>query len=134
MSQHINKLVKSLFSNLDQPVGRKISCYFQKNWEALTVDPSVLNIVRGWEVLLMETPVQSRLPGEIPFKKEEYLIVDQEIQNMLAKKAIRPAESQEGQFISKLFVRPKKGGAQLSDIPHPRHPSYSIFAYIYYWD
>ena len=57
-----------------------------------------------------EQPFQDKIPNEIPFNKEEWSIVDQEVQELLRKGAIVPCESESGEFISTIFIVPKPNG------------------------
>ena len=46
----------------------------------------------------------------IPFSGDQFLLVDNEVQELLSKGAIVPSESECGEFISTLFIVPKKNG------------------------
>ena len=46
----------------------------------------------------------------IPFSGDQFLLVDNEVQELLSKGATVPSESKYGEFISTLFVVPKKNG------------------------
>ena len=91
------------------PNGGKVKL-FLRNWQALTQDPSILNLVRGWRIPFLRKPHQSRIPNEIPLNALETAAVDIEIENMLQKGAICKSKMEENQYISGIFVRPKKDG------------------------
>ena len=57
-----------------------------------------------------EQPFQYRIPNEFPFNEEQWVIVDQEVQELLRKGAIIPCKSEPGEFISTLFIVPKPNG------------------------
>jgi hypothetical protein len=80
---------------------------FINNWKKITNDPSVLEIVKGWEIPLLETPTQTKLPHGIQMNSQEEQAMDKEIESMLTKGAIREAIPKEDQFLSNVFVTPK---------------------------
>ena len=85
-----------------KPVG-KIRC-FHKNWEVLTQDPQVLDVVKGFSIPWMEEPLQSRIPPPCPLKPDEMKLVDKEVEEMIEKE-VSPIP---GQFVSSIFVVEKK--------------------------
>ena len=83
---------------------------FLSNWERLTTDKEVLNIVKGWEIPLLAKPIQQREPHSIKMTVEETSTVDLEVNSMLGKGAIRLAIPKEDQILSNIFLRPKTTG------------------------
>ena len=83
---------------------------FCKEFAKLTNDPMMLDIVRGYEVLFILPPRQSRLPHLCELTKQASDLVDQEVQDMLRKGAIRVSDPKEDQFLSSLFLVEKKDG------------------------
>ena len=77
-------------------------------WEALTSDPEILQIVRGYKIDFESEPVQYRVPKEIGFSPAEAAAVDAEVTKFLDKRIIAPSEHEPGEFISNIFLRPKK--------------------------
>ena len=61
-------------------------------WLKITDDPWVLETITGYRIVFNEQPFQDKIPNEIPFNKEEWSIVDQEVQELLRKGAIVPCE------------------------------------------
>ena len=84
--------------------------HFVKNWQRLTNDPMILDIVNGYEIPFILPPRQSRLPNLCQLTKEASDLVDQEVQDMLRKGAIVVSDPKEDQFLSSLFLVKKKDG------------------------
>ena len=59
----------------------------------------------------MDQPKQSRIPRELVFSQEETLVIDKEIAKLLAHGVIAKCEKECDDFISKIFLRPKKDGS-----------------------
>ena len=76
----------------------------------ITQDPWILQTISGYRINFDEQPYQERVPREIDFSQEEWLIVDNEVQELLKKGAIVPSVSEPGEFISNLFIVPKPNG------------------------
>ena len=75
----------------------------------MSSDPVILNIFKDWEVPLLEEPVQLKEP-QIQMSNLESEATDLEVDSLLKKGAIRIAIPKSEQNLSKIFVRPKKGG------------------------
>ena len=82
----------------------------------ITNDPQILNIVKGWEIPLLSTPHQGRLPHDVTMNSAETAAADREVESMLAKGAIREAIPKSDQFVSNFFVTPKKEDNQYRPI------------------
>ena len=97
----------------NHPVGGRTKL-FLKNWETLTNDPEILNLIKGHEISLTENPQPLSLtkPHRISFSKEEETLIESEIQNLLEKRAIKKVPTKEGQILSNLFLKEKKDGGQ----------------------
>ena len=84
--------------------------HFVKNWQRLTNDPMILDIVNGYEIPFILPPRQSRLPNLCQLTKEASDLVDQEVQDMLRKGAIVFSDPKDDQFLSSLSLLKKKDG------------------------
>ena len=84
--------------------------HFVKNWQRLTNDPMILDIVNGYKILFILPSRQSRLPNFCQLTKETSDLVDQEVQDMLRKGTIVVSDHKEDQFLSSLFLVKKKDG------------------------
>ena len=83
---------------------------FLANQEKVTSDRAILNIVKGWEIPLLNTPTQIKIPHGVQMNSLEERAADLEIENMLAKGAIRKVISKWDPFLSNFFVIPKGKG------------------------
>ena len=84
--------------------------HFVKNWQRLTNDPIILDIVNGYKIPFILPPRKSRLPNLCQLTKEASDLADQEVQDMLRKGAIVVSDLKGGQFLSSLFLVKKKDG------------------------
>lgn len=78
-------------------------------WADLTSDKEVLETVQGMHINVgMELPTSQKF--QYRFSTEENEFVKQELQALLAKGVIVETNSESGEFISPIFVRPKSDG------------------------
>ena len=108
---HVHVGVSKLFQKVgtDLPTGGKIK-HFLKNWEMITKDPSILELVRGFDIPLSSQPTQQRPPKQLAFSLEESQAIEKEIHKMLSEKVIAQVTQSPDQFVSNIFTRPKKDG------------------------
>ena len=59
--------------------------HFLLNWEKLTSNKSILNMVNGLELNFLPEPVQYKVPKSMNMLKEEKMLIEQEIQGLLRK-------------------------------------------------
>ena len=85
--------------------------HYKANWQKLTTDPNILHIVDGYHIEFASPPLQDFEPRQHFFKggKAEFLAT--EIHKLLQKGVIVPSLHEEGEFISPVFLRPKKNGS-----------------------
>ena len=84
---YAHKLVKWLFSLGQLPniqVAGRLK-HFVKKWELLTKDQSILEIVKGYQILFLSQHLQHKLPGEIHLNLKQKSVVAEEIENLLKK-------------------------------------------------
>ena len=79
-------------------------------WQNITSDKVILDLVRGYIIEFEETPHQTTVPRECKFNLTELEYVRNEIQILLAKKVIQISTFEPGQFISSIVLLPKKNG------------------------
>ena len=84
-------------------------CFFTENWQKLTKDPSVLEIVSGIKIPFISCPIQDQIPV-CSFSKNQTAVIDLEIVELLQKKAIVRVSLCPDQFLSSIFLVPKKDG------------------------
>ena len=94
----------------DKPVGGQLK-YFLLEWEKLTRDKSVLDMVQGMPLDLTDFPVQSKLPHEIKMSQIETEAAQEHIKQLLAKRAIRECPYSGNGFVSNIFLHPKPDGS-----------------------
>ena len=85
---------------------------FVKNWSLITSDPWILETIRfGYKIEFSHMPLQSH--GHFPptcFSQSEQASISAEVENMLAKGAIRQCSFHKSQFILTISLVPKKSG------------------------
>ena len=84
-----------------------------QNWQTLTSDPRILDLVRGVKLDFMEPPQQDKIPHEIKFSAEESILVQQELDRFVNMGILAESTIQPGDFVSNLFTRPKKEPGKL---------------------
>ena len=82
------------------------------------------------KIQFLERQNQKQPPAETKMPLEDEKIVDTEVQKLLRKVAITPAQVSKDQFVSNIFLRPKKDGCfhQIIYLKKIR-PIHSIFAF-----
>ena len=92
--------------------------YFLKNWETISGDQTILMMAKGWKLPLKGDPLQWREKSDqIPMRELERIVVIEEIYSMIQKGVLKEVQSVKGQFISTIFVRPKKETNKFSNKP-----------------
>ena len=84
--------------------------FHTEKWHQLTNDPLVLEAISGYKIHFDIIPYQVTAPNEIPFQGEQWHIVNSEVTELISKGAVVPCQSEPGEFISTLFIVPKKNG------------------------
>ena len=103
------KLVNISRGKVDSFRAGQIANYYNQ-WKLLTSDPEILDIVRGAHIDLEQLPVQKSPPKSNNFSDCESKLIDIEINKLLSKGVITPCRSEKHEFISRIFLRPKKDG------------------------
>ena len=80
---------------------------FLENWKRITRDQVILGMVKGWEIPLLDTPIEGKIPHGIKMNSLENRAMNLEVESMLEKGAIRVAIPKPDQFLSNVFVTPK---------------------------
>ena len=80
-------------------------------WRKLTPDPEILETVTGQNIEFDQIPVQIKPPFQPKWSPEEEEFIDSEILSLLAKGVIQQSKHEQGEFISWVFLRPKKDGS-----------------------
>ena len=85
--------------------------HFLGKWKQITHDPSILNAERGYKIGFLLTPVQFTIPRTINFSAQESANVNTQISKFPEKGIVVKRCHGEGEFISTIFLRPKKDGS-----------------------
>ena len=87
--------------------------HFVDNWKEITSDPVILGIVKGAKIEFSKeygVPVQNSKPvAKLHGSEAEF--VNTEIDKLLVKGVIIHSESEPGEFLSTIFLTPKKDGS-----------------------
>ena len=86
--------------------------YFKSNWVKITQDPWVLETIQGYRVPFSQQPYQPYPPNASTHSQAEEALMQQEIQSMLEKHAIKETAPRGHGFLSTIFLVPKKDGGQ----------------------
>ena len=88
----------------------RLSSYVEQ-WKMLTSDEFILDMVTEAHIELLTTPFQVKCPQKKLFSSKERLVIDSEIKSLLAKGVIVPSDTEPGEYISPIFITPKKDGS-----------------------
>jgi hypothetical protein len=88
----------------------RLSSYVEQ-WKMLTSDEFILDMVTEAHIELLTTPFQVKYPQKKLFSSKERLVIDSEIKSLLAKGVIVPSVTEPGEYISPIFITPKKDGS-----------------------
>ena len=103
------------------PIGGRLQ-FFLHNWRLLTHDPVILNIVQGYKLEFTEMPEQSHRVPALKFGQDQTTIVEAEVEDLIAKGAVKLVNPSQVKFWSQIFLREKKGGLPTSLQPPPAEP------------
>lgn len=92
------------------PLGGRLEA-FRENWEMITKDQNLLESISGYKIEFSSEPIQRFQPKQIKLSEQEMQTLNSEIEEMLVKQAVEVVQTKTNcQFVSHLFVRPKKDG------------------------
>ena len=77
-------------------------------WELLTSDREILDIVQGAHVDFEHIPEQHVPTMSNDFSQSETKLIELEIEKLICKGVIKPCGKEGNDFVSKIFLRPKK--------------------------
>lgn len=82
-----------------------------RNWEKLTSDKVILDLVRGVRLSFTEVPLQDRTPREYKFNREASVILSEEIRSLEDRGIVsKITQNHQGLYLSNVFLRPKPNG------------------------
>ena len=105
----VPSLIRYFEGKVSQSYAGQLSCYLHE-WKSLTSDPEILETVSGQLIEFEQCPAQLTKPLQLQWSNTESQFIDSEIEILLQKGVIRPSTNEPGQFISPIFLRPKKDG------------------------
>ncbi len=76
-------------------------------WQEITHEEEILKMVVGVDIQLLDEPPSGQI-HQAHFSREQSQAIDVEIEELLRKGVIVPCNHTEGEFISPIFIRPKK--------------------------
>ena len=82
--------------------------FFLENWKKLTNDSFILKVAQGYQIPLLSETTQFSSPSEVQIKQEEQILVDQDIEKMLEKQAIKLVQPSKDRFLRTFFIFTKK--------------------------
>ena len=83
--------------------------FFIKNWLNITQDPTILEIVQGYQIQFHSPPIQKTVPRP---SLQNCKLVSEEIEALLQKGAIKRVHFNDQAFYHRIFLVAKKGGGQ----------------------
>ena len=93
------------------PLTGRIS-YFYDNWESISASSQVLNIIIGYKVPFVKEPGRYHHPMTQANFDEERVLIEEEINNLLAKDAIEEIPISELYYSSSMVLVTKKSGGK----------------------
>ena len=105
-----NKVRQRARAEVESFQSGRIAQYYTK-WRTLTSDELLLSWVKCYKIELINTPCQAQLPKEVTFSREESIAVSKELTKLLTKDIIERTCHEPGEFVSNIFLRPKKDGS-----------------------
>lgn len=81
------------------------------SWKSLTNDKEILDMVTGTTIDFHTQPVQHNVPLQKNLTPLEGQIIDNEVSKLLSKGVIVKSDHEDMEFISPIFLRPKKDGS-----------------------
>jgi hypothetical protein len=73
--------------NVNCPIAGRLK-HFLPNWESITQDPWILQVVKGYPIDFSETPVQVHPPKPMIVSVENQVLIETEVQKLASKEAI----------------------------------------------
>ena len=106
-----------LGSQVSLPLSPSIPCMagrlknYVHKWHTITSDQRILDAIRGVTIDFITKPSQHFVPNQYKFNPLEIKIIDERITCFLERGVIERATHSDGEYISNIFIRPKKDGS-----------------------
>lgn len=102
--------VLSVYPVVDSCIGGRTT-FFAANWNVITADPWILNGVKhGFCIDFVSIPTQQSAPPLVSMTEDMAASCDREIASLLEKGAIQRANHAANEYLSTIFLVPKKNG------------------------
>ena len=82
---------------------------FYENWRELMHDQEILRDIRGANIKCNTTPQQHKLSRK-KFSEDDTMTIESEVEKLLSKGVIEPAQHEQEEILSNIFIRPKTDG------------------------
>ena len=81
-----------------------------KEWEEITSNKFILDIVQGYVIEFTSVPIQSSQPKQPKLEKHGEIALNALLEELLQKIVLEKCAHEAGEFISPVILRPKKNG------------------------
>ena len=100
-------------------------------WREVTNDPWILQTVSGYQLEFETTPLQVNLSRFPKFTKRETALIESEIKKLISKGALTEVSPFDDEFISTVFLVPKKTGdfRPVINLVFPMGTSWSLLTF-----
>ena len=106
--EHLPNIKSHLKNECDNFRAGRVAQFYE-NWQELTHDQEILRDIRGANIECNTTPQQHKLSRK-QFSEDDALIIESEVEKLLPKGVIEPAQHEQGEILSNIFIRPKTDG------------------------
>ena len=106
--EHLPNIKSHLKNECDNFRAGRVAQFYE-NWQELTHDQEILRDIRGANIECNTTPQQHKLSRK-QFSEDDALIIESEVEKLLSKGVIEPAQHEQGEILSNIFIRPKTDG------------------------
>ena len=106
--EHLPNIKSQLKNECDNFRAGRVAQFYE-NWRELTHDQEILRDIRGSNIESNTTPQQHELSCK-QFSEDDTLIIESEVEKLLSKGVIEPAQHEQGEILSNIFIRPKTDG------------------------
>ena len=101
----VHPVVQNLLTPQITPQGGGKIRYHLSQWESITSDQFILNMVKGVEFSFLQTPHQTKIPREYRLNPQEQQALDQKLDSMLEEAVIKQVNPSQHQFVSPIFLK-----------------------------
>lgn len=86
--------------------------FCEVNWCSISRDPWIIGVVKGYHLELVSTPHQRKESYHRQLSSTDQSLVREDVEKLIAKQAVTEVEVIPSQFVSRLFLVPKKDGSK----------------------